>query len=99
MHEPIGVDVRDSLFKKLEAFVVGCIRHRLAVVVVYALLTLAMLSAALRVEIKTVFEDLLPRNHPYIQVHEQLKQTFGGSNLVSIMLEVDSGDVFSQPVL
>src|SRR5882762_2516569 len=59
----------------------------------------AMLGAALRVEVKTVFDDLLPRNHPYIQVHERIKQTFGGSNLVSIMLEVDRGDIFSRPVL
>lgn len=91
--------MRDSLFKKLEVFVAGCIRHRVAVVVAYLLLTVAMLGAALRVEVKTVFDDLLPRNHPYIQVHERIKQTFGGSNLVSIMLEVDRGDIFSRPVL
>ncbi len=91
--------MRDSLFKKLEVFVAGCIRHRVAVVVAYSLLTVSMLGAALRVEVKTVFDDLLPRNHPYIQVHERIKQTFGGSNLVSIMLEVDRGDIFSRPVL
>lgn len=91
--------MKDSIFKKLEGFVDACIRHRLAVVIIYAILTAVMLATALRVEIKTVFEDLLPRNHPYIQVHEQLKQTFGGSNLVSIMLEVDHGDIFNQTVL
>jgi len=40
---------------------------------------------ALRVEVKTVFDDLLPRNHPYIQVHSGSAK-LGGSNC-QIMLE------------
>jgi len=58
-----------------------------------------MAVLAVRIEIKTVFDDLLPANHPYIQVHEQFKQNFGGSNLVSIMLEVEDGDIFKPAVL
>ena len=50
-------------------------------------------------QVKGAFSDLLPRNHPYVEVNNQFKQTFGGSNMVSIMLEVEQGDVFNPTVL
>ncbi len=89
----------DLLPRRLEAFVDACIRRRRLVVAVYAIATLIMFGFALRVQVKTLFDDLLPRNHPYIQVHEQIKRTFGGSNLVSIMLEAEHGEIFQVPVL
>ncbi|MFA7278686.1 MAG: MMPL family transporter [Sterolibacterium sp.] len=76
-----------------------CIRRRIAVVVVVGILTTFLATLALQVEIKTVFNDLLPTNHPYIKIHEQFKKTFGSSNLVSIMLEVKEGDIFTAKTL
>jgi len=76
-----------------------CIRRRVAVVLVVGILTAFLATLALKVEIKTVFNDLLPTNHPYIKVHEQFKKTFGSSNLVSIMLEVREGDIFTARTL
>lgn len=84
---------------RLFRFVEFCIRRRVWVVAVIALITALMAVLAVRIEIKTVFDDLLPANHPYIKVHEQFKQNFGGSNLVSIMLEVEDGDIFKPVVL
>lgn len=84
---------------RLFRFVEFCIRRRVGVVAVIALITALMAVLAVRIEIKTVFDDLLPANHPYIKVHEQFKQNFGGSNLVSIMLEVEDGDIFKSAVL
>ena len=84
---------------RLLRFVEFCIRNRVLVVAVIAAVTALMALLAVRIEIKTVFEDLLPSNHPYIKVHEQFKQNFGGSNLVSIMLEVTDGDIFRPEVL
>jgi predicted RND superfamily exporter protein len=84
---------------RLFRFVEFCIRRRVLVVAVIALITALMAVLAVRIEIKTVFDDLLPANHPYIKVHEQFKQNFGGSNLVSIMLEVEDGDIFKPAVL
>lgn len=84
---------------RLFRFVEFCIRRRVGVVAVIALITALMAVLAVRIEIKTVFDDLLPANHPYIKVHEQFKQNFGGSNLVSIMLEVEEGDIFRPAVL
>nr|WP_316641578.1 MMPL family transporter [uncultured Roseateles sp.] len=84
---------------RLDRFVALCIRQRVLVIVLISLLTLMFAALAVRIEIKTVFSDLLPENHPYIKVHEQFKQTFGSSNLVSIMLEVKDGDIFTPAVL
>lgn len=84
---------------RLGRFVNECIRRRTLVVTLIALLTALLAAVAVRIEVKTVFDDLLPYRHPYIKVHEQFKQSFGGSNIVSIMLEVEQGDIFRPEVL
>lgn len=84
------------MIKRFSAF---CIRYRLPVVVILAFATLVLSYFAVRVEVKTVFNDLLPQNHPYIKTNSAFKETFGGSNMVSIMVEVDEGDIFSESVL
>ncbi|MFM0027295.1 efflux RND transporter permease subunit [Paraburkholderia madseniana] len=91
--------MKDLTYTKLQNFVGFCIRNRVAVAGAYLLLTLVMTLFAARVHVKTVFEDLLPRSHPYVQVHERFQEHFGGSNVISIMLEVKQGDIFNQKVL
>lgn len=91
--------MKNSSYKGLERFVEFCILRRVAVVTVLTIITMLMTYLAVQVEIKTVFNDLMPRNHSYISVHNQFKSTFGGSNMVSIMLEVEQGDVFKPSVL
>ncbi len=76
-----------------------CIRRRVAVVAFVALATLVLSFFALRIEVKTVFSDLMPQRHRYIKINNQFKETFGGSNMVSIMLDVDRGDIFNLDVL
>jgi predicted RND superfamily exporter protein len=51
------------------------------------------------VDVRTKLDDLMPRSHPYMAIHEKYKQTFGGSNVVSIMVEVEKGDIFNQATL
>ncbi|GAA4017958.1 efflux RND transporter permease subunit [Actimicrobium antarcticum] len=75
-----------------------CILQRAWVAGLIALITLVLSYFALHVEVRTIFEDMLPSQHPYVKVHEKFKDTFGGSNMVTIMLEVDKGDIF-QPVV
>ncbi len=83
----------------IKTFTEFCIRRRLWVVSTIGLLTLLLSYFAVHVEVRTVFEDMLPSAHPYVKVHEKFKDTFGGSNMVTIMLEVDQGDVFQPAVL
>lgn len=83
----------------LDRFVTVTFDYRRIFVAVLAVLTLALGWFAWQVEIRTVFADLLPQKHPYVTVHERFKETFGGSNVVSIMVEVEQGDVFTRPAL
>ncbi len=47
----------------------------------------------------TAFADLLPRDHPYIRVHNRFWKTFGGANVVLLSVEVSEGDIFNITVL
>ncbi|RQR27562.1 efflux RND transporter permease subunit [Burkholderia sp. Bp9142] len=91
--------MKDAIFNVLQRFVEFCIRRRIWVVAILGVATATMGVAAFHVSIKTDLDDLLPRTHAYIQVHERFKQSFGGSNIVSIMLEVKDGDIFNPKTL
>ena len=91
--------MKNQTFKRVGGAIEWFIRHRILVVSVVMTITVLMAYLAAQIEVKTVFSDLLPRNHQYIKVNDQFKQTFGGSNMISIMLEVEDGDVFQMKVL
>lgn len=84
---------------KLHRFIELCIRHRLTVLTLIAAITVMMGYLTAHLQLQTVFDDFLPRTHPYIKVHEKVKGIFGGSNVVSIMVEVDKGDIFNTKTL
>ena len=83
----------------IDQIAVFCIRRRALVAGVIGLLTLVLSWFALHIEVRTVFEDMLPSRHEYVKTHQKFKDTFGGSNMVTIMLEVDQGDIFDPEVL
>lgn len=76
-----------------------CIRRRVAVVTILGLATAILTYFAALVEVKTVFADMLPSSHPYVKVHEKFADTFGGSNMVTIMVEAKDGDIFDPALL
>lgn len=76
-----------------------CIRQRKWVAGAIAAITAALGYFAVQMEVRTVFEDMLPSRHEYVRTHDKFKDTFGGSNIVTIMLEVDDGDIFQPKVL
>lgn len=75
------------------------IRRAAWVASILLVLTLALGWFALHIEARTIFEDMLPSKHEYVKTHEKFKETFGGSNMVTIMFEVEEGDIFQIPVL
>jgi len=91
--------MKNATFRALARLIDLILQHRVPVVSAILGFTCVMAYLAAQIEVKTVFSDLLPRNHPYVEVNNQFKQTFGGSNMVSIMLEVEEGDVFTPTVL
>ena len=52
-------------------------------------LTAAMAYFALRLELVTRFDEQLPQNHPFIEVHNEYAPTFGGANTIMLMLTVE----------
>lgn len=46
-------------------------------------------------QIYTAFEDLLPQNHPYIQLHNEIRGSFGGASQIVVALEVEDGTIFT----
>lgn len=84
---------------RVNRFVEFCIRHRSAVITVLSAITALLAYFACSVDVHTSLDDLMPRSHPYMAIHEKYKQTFGGSNVVSIMVEVEKGDIFNQATL
>lgn len=91
--------MKNSTFHHLERFVEFCILRRLLVSVVFFTMTAVMAVCAMRVDVRTIFDDLLPTGHSYVQVHNKFQQDFGGSNVVSIMVSVENGDIFNTGTL
>jgi len=86
----------DTLMKKLADFV---IKRRLLVLIVTALITCYFGYAMRKLTISTNFNELLPQDHPYIKIHNDFRQTFGGANFLVIMVSVKEGDIFNQKTL
>jgi predicted RND superfamily exporter protein len=75
------------------------VRKRLPVLIAILLITLFFSYHARKIEMYTAFSDLLPRGHPFIQVHDQFRKVFGGANLVLLSVEVKQGDIYNTPTL
>jgi predicted RND superfamily exporter protein len=82
--------------RRLAAFIV---QKRATILCIIVLTTLFFSYHAVKIEIYTAFSDLLPRDHPYIKVHNEFWKTFGGANVVLISVEATDGDIFSPAVL
>lgn len=62
-------------------------------------ITLLFASRIPGVKMYSDFSDLLPQQHPYIQLHNELRDTFGGANNVMVAIEVSEGDIFTNDTL
>jgi predicted RND superfamily exporter protein len=72
-------------------------RHSVSAVVIIITGIFAWMAFQLRLE--TSFGDLLPQNHPFVQIHNKYAGTFGGANNIQAMIEVKDGDIFNVPTL
>jgi predicted RND superfamily exporter protein len=68
--------------------------HRRVVLVVFAIITVALGSFAVRVHPDASFDKLLPSNNPYIAVYKATQEQFGGGNVLLVSLEAKNGDIF-----
>ncbi len=75
------------------------VKRRLPILIAIFLITLFFGYHARKIEMYTAFSDLLPKGHPFIQVHDQFSKVFGGANLVLLSVEVKQGDIYNAPTL
>lgn len=85
--------------ERLEALGRGLIRARVIVLVVVAAATAFFAWHAVQLRMLSRFDELLPKTHPFIQVHRENAETFGGANTVLLMIEVQEGDIFNVDTL
>jgi len=71
------------------------LRLRLPVALVISALTGLFAWRATHLSMAMSLDDLLPQNHPFIQVHNRYSAEFGGANTITIMLEAKTGNVFT----
>ena len=95
----------------MEKFADFAIKRRLPILIAILIVTLFFLYQLinplgfftdvplLKLRVETNFADLLPQRHPYIKIHNKIKETFGGANQVIIMVQVRDGDIFNQETL
>ena len=72
--------------------------HRGAVGIWFILVTLGFLAGFPKVEIRTIFKDLLPVNDPFTQVYFD-HPNFGNPLTVSIMVKRKGGDIYNPETL
>lgn len=84
------------MIRKFAQFV---IRFRLLLLVIMIAVTGFFVYHALKIVIKTNYDDQLPTNHPFRAIHEKYKEKLGGSHMVMLMLKVKEGDIFTIPTL
>jgi predicted RND superfamily exporter protein len=77
----------------------GLIERRRRVVVAITIATIFFGFFLARSRLAFNFGDLLPQNHPFIQTHNRYGGTFGESNTLVVMLQVEEGTIFEIPTL
>ena len=81
---------------KIDAIV---FKYPIHVLTVVLLVTLFFATQIPAVRMVSDFADLLPQEHPYIQLHNDIRDTFGGANNVIIAVEVKEGTIFTNDTL
>ena len=72
--------------------------HRAAVAVGFVVITLGFIAGFPRVQIRTVFKDLLPKDDPFVQVY-YAHHNFGNPLTMSIMIKRKHGDIYNADTL
>ncbi|MCF4009730.1 efflux RND transporter permease subunit [Rheinheimera sp. UJ63] len=80
------------LVNKIE---IGLFRHRVIVIVLFALTTLLLLFKATDIKLDAAFSKNIPLKHEYMQTYLKHEADFGGANNILIAMCDASGDIFN----
>jgi predicted RND superfamily exporter protein len=75
------------------------VEHRYVVLGVILLGTLFFAWQLTKIKVESRFSDLLPKDHPYIKVHNEYKDQLGDPLKVFLMLRVTEGNIYNQDTL
>jgi predicted RND superfamily exporter protein len=84
------------IFHNLDSYL---FRHPRTYLIIIALVTIFFAFKIPGLKMYSDFADLLPQTHPYIELHNEIKDTFGGANVITVGIEVEEGDIFSSETL
>ncbi len=84
----------NRLQRAAEALVFG---NRIAVLIVFTLITVAMAYFASQLRVDAGFKKMIPLQHEYMQTFLDYEQNFGGANRILIAVMDKSGNMFNQP--
>ncbi len=75
--------------------------HKVITLLIVMIPTLIMAWGLRNVTVYSRFADLLPAKHDYIISYNEMKQTFGGANIVTMSVEVtdENADIFNTKTL
>lgn len=73
--------------------------HRKVVLVIIMAITAWFGYHIPTVRMLSDFADLLPQQHPYIKLHNSIRDTFGGANIITMAVEVEEGTIFTNDTL
>ncbi|MCW5890191.1 MAG: MMPL family transporter [bacterium] len=84
--------------KTIEAYLFFLLRHKVAVSLVVAAMTLGLAWLTYtRMHVRPDFASLYPPKHPYIQLYNAYRHMFGTAFTVQIVVEVKDGTIFDDP--
>ncbi len=75
------------------------IKRRFKVLLVLGAMTVFFGFFAAQTQLVTSFGDLLPRNHPFVQIARKYESYFGGTNNVVIMVEARQGTIYTPGII
>lgn len=83
----------------IEAYLRFLLRRRLAVVIAVAVVTGFLGYALTGLQLRANFFDFYPRQHEYIRFYTEFRSMFGSANIMSVILEVTDGDIYTPETL
>src|SRR5512134_4173401 len=86
----------DALMLRFSRFF---IKHRLVNLILIGGATIFFAYHALQLQVFSQFIDLLPRNHPFIQIYEKYNRGFGSANVVVAAIVAKEGTIYDERVL
>src|SRR5262245_22137874 len=86
----------DALMLRFSRFF---IKYRLVNFLLIGGATLFFLYHALQLQVFSQFIDLLPRNHPFIQIYEKYNRQFGSANVVYAAIVARQGTIYDERIL